>query len=97
MTTHGVFLAGMVTAALLVSSLFFFRFWRRTQDRLFLAFGIAFLLFTANQALVGLSGFPREDLSVFYLLRLCGFVVIIAAIVAKNLQAKRSVPLTPPS
>ena len=95
MTTYGLFLTGMVTACLLVSSLFFFRFWRRTQDRLFLAFGVAFLLFAANHALVALSGFPREDLSVFYLLRLCGFIAIIAAIVAKNVRATQPAPRVP--
>ena len=33
------FLAGAVTLGFFVASAFFLRFWRRTRDRLFLAFG----------------------------------------------------------
>ncbi len=41
MTLHD-FLAGLVTAGFLISGLFFFRFWHRTRDGLFLAFALAF-------------------------------------------------------
>ncbi len=83
------FSAGLITMGYLVAALFFFRFWRRTGDRLFVTFGWAFLLFALNQALLALSGLPREEASWFYLLRLAGFGLIIFAIVAKNAQTLR--------
>jgi hypothetical protein len=84
------FLAGMVTMGFLVASLFFVRFWRRTHDVLFLVFGISFALLALNQALVALGGIPREDQSWVYLIRLAAFGLLIAAIVGKNFQRRRS-------
>ncbi len=78
------FLAGMLAMAYVVAGVFFLRFWKRTADSLFAAFGVAFLLLALQQVvLVGL-GFPREELSWTYLLRLAAFVLIIGAIVRKN-------------
>ena len=39
------YLAGAVTLGFAVAALFFLRFWRRTGDRLFMAFAAAFALF----------------------------------------------------
>ena len=84
------FLMGANTLGFLIAALFFLRFWRRTRDGLFLAFSIAFFLLMANQALVALSGVPREEQSWMYLLRLAGFSLLIVAIVAKNVGARRA-------
>ena len=78
------FLSGAVTACFLLASLFFLRFWRRTSDRLFLIFAVAFLLLGINQALLALADIPIEERSWVYLLRLLAFVMIIAAIVDKS-------------
>jgi hypothetical protein len=83
------FLAGMITMGYLLAALFFVRFWRQTNDRLFIAFGLAFLLFAINQGLVALAGIPREERSWIYLIRLAGFALIIFAIVTKNLASRR--------
>jgi len=83
-----LFISGMVTMGFLVAGLFFLRFWQRTKDRLFVAFGAAFLLFAANQALVALSGVPSEHQSWFYALRIAGFALLIAAIVAKSVKRR---------
>jgi hypothetical protein len=83
-----LFISGMVTMGFLVSGLFFLRFWQRTRDRLFIAFGVAFWLFAANQALVALSGVPSEHQSWFYALRIAGFALLIAAIVAKSVKRR---------
>ncbi|WP_309139503.1 DUF5985 family protein [Siccirubricoccus sp. G192] len=83
------FSAGLITMGYLIAGLFFFRFWRRTGDRLFATFGCAFLLFALSQALVALSGLSREETSWFYLLRLAGFGLIIFAVVAKNARSLR--------
>ena len=80
------FLAGAVTMGYLVAALFFLRFWTRSRDTLFLAFAGAFALLAVNQALVVLSGTPREEQGWIYLIRLLGYLLIIAAIVRKNLR-----------
>jgi hypothetical protein len=45
------FLSGAVTFAHVLAALYFLRFWRRTRDRLFLSFALAFVLFALNQGL----------------------------------------------
>jgi hypothetical protein len=79
------FLSGAATAGLLIASLFFARFWRRTGDFLFAAFGAAFLLLAANQAIVALAAIPLEYRSWVYLLKVLAFGLLILAIVRKNL------------
>jgi len=78
------FLSGMVTAGYLVAGLFFFRFWRRTKDTLFINFSIAFLLFASGQ--LGSIWFEgrHDDSAWIFLLRLTGFVLLLVAIVRKN-------------
>jgi hypothetical protein len=79
------FLSGLITMGFSVGGLFFLRFWRRTRDPLFLAFAAAFWLLALNQALATLLRIPREELSWIYLLRLIAFLLIIAAVLHKNL------------
>jgi len=69
-----------------LASLFFLRFWRRTGDRLFLAFAAAFILMAATPFLTTVLQIPREEQSPFYLLRLGAYLLIIAAIAAKSLK-----------
>ena len=83
------FLSGAVTLGFLVGAVFFLRFRRRTGDRLFLAFGAAFLLFALNQVLAVALGAADERSVYTYLLRVLGFVVILAAIVDKNVAGSR--------
>ncbi|HEX5612845.1 MAG TPA: DUF5985 family protein [Burkholderiales bacterium] len=82
------FLSGAVTMGALVASLFFLRFWRKTHDRFFLAFAIAFLLLALNQALAMWIGQADERIGYTYLLRVVAFVLILAAIVAKNVSRR---------
>ena len=79
------FLSGVVTAGYLVAAGFFLRFFLKTRDRLFVAFAIAFCFFALNQALVGLFKVTTEPASLIYVLRVLGFIVILAAILDKNL------------
>jgi hypothetical protein len=82
------FLSGAVTLGYLVAAAFFLRFWRSTADRLFLAFGAAFVLFALNQFLGAALVVVVEPSSLIYALRVLGFVVIIAAIIDKNARAQ---------
>jgi len=81
---HVEFYAGFLGAGFLVCALFFLRFWRRTQDGLFLAFSLAFLLLALQQFLTVFLGLPEEDRGWIYVLRMIAFLAIIAAIVRKN-------------
>ncbi len=83
------FLWGLITMGYAVAGLFFLRFWTRTRDGLFAAFAAAFWLLALNQALVALTEIPREEQTWFYLLRLAAFLLIIGAIVRKNLRSRR--------
>jgi peptidoglycan/LPS O-acetylase OafA/YrhL len=80
------YLAGAVTLGYLVAALFFARFWKRTRDRLFVTFAIAFVLLALNQALAQWLGAADERVGYTYLLRVLSFVLILAAIVDKNLR-----------
>lgn len=83
------FLAGAVTLGFLVASGFFMRFWRRTADRLFLAFAVAFALLALNQGLAFVLDVRSEAASFVYVLRVLAFLLILAAIVDKNLRSPR--------
>jgi hypothetical protein len=78
------FLSGAVTFGFVVAGLFFLRFWKRTGDRLFLAFAVAFWLLGLTQALLALSSIPVEERSLLYLIRLAAFALILIAIGWKN-------------
>jgi len=80
------FMAGAVTVGYLVAAAFFLKFWRRTGDSLFAAFAAAFALLAANQAAPVLFGVSDEALGGVYLLRLAGFLLIIFAILRKNMR-----------
>ena len=82
------FLSGAITLGFLVAAGFFARFWRQTSDRLFLAFAAAFVLLALNQALAQWLGAANERVAYTYLLRVLGFVLILVAILDKNLRQK---------
>jgi hypothetical protein len=79
------FLSGMITAGFVVAAIFFFRFWRRTGDALFATFGISFLLFAVAQTSSVSFDFLHDDKTGVFVLRLIGFVLLLAAIARKNL------------
>ena len=83
------FYSGASALECLVAGLFFLRFWRRTNEGLFLAFAFAFWLLGANTAIPTLLGRPAQARGEVYLLRLAAFLLIILAIVAKNLRSKK--------
>ena len=82
------FVLGANTIGYLIVALFFLRFWRRTRDRLFLAFAAAFVLMAINQAAPSLFGIPDEMLGRVYLFRLAAFLLIIWAVLSKNLPRR---------
>jgi hypothetical protein len=83
------FLAGALTLGYLVAAGFFLRYWRKTSDRLFLAFALAFMMFALNQLLGAALVVVTEPNSLIYILRVLGFIIILGAIVDKNTPSRR--------
>jgi hypothetical protein len=81
------FLSGAITMGFLVAGFFFLRFWKRTNDSLFLAFAAAFWLLGFGQALLAFTEIPVEERSWLYLLRLAAFSLILVSIWRKNRRA----------
>ena len=79
-------LAGAIMLNAWAIAAFFWRFWRRTGDRLFWCFAAAFFLLGVEKLLLV---FLRDGHSHYvYLIRLCAFVLIAGAIVGKNLRPR---------
>jgi hypothetical protein len=83
------FLHGMATMGFIVAGLFFLRFWRRTSDRLFVVFALAFWLLALNQTFLGLIGtFPNQSWE--FLPSLGAFGLLAMAILTKNLGGAKN-------
>jgi uncharacterized membrane protein HdeD (DUF308 family) len=78
------FLLGIIVTASLASGVFFLKYWRRTRDSLFLAFGAAFIIEGINRTAFLLLDRPDEGSPAIYVVRLLAFLLILAAIVRKN-------------
>jgi Ca2+/Na+ antiporter len=82
------FLLGAIVLSCGVAGLYFLRFWRKTRDRLFALFAIAFWVLGANWLL--LAFINRDEVRTWlYVIRLCAFVVILYAILEKNRAARQ--------
>lgn len=84
------FLSGAVVFGMVMATTFFLRFWARTHDRLFLAFGASFALLGLVQAMLTFSDMPVEERSWLFLIRLLAFVIILASIGFKNRKSGMS-------
>ena len=83
------FLLGTMAMACAAVALFFFRFYRDSHDRLFLYFGLSFLIEAANRTQFAFVS-SSEDAPVYYGIRLVSYLLILWAIVEKNLQGRRT-------
>jgi uncharacterized membrane protein HdeD (DUF308 family) len=78
------FLLGVITTCSFVAGGFFLKFWHRTRDLFFLAFGAAFLIEGFNRVCFLFVERPNEGRPAMYVVRLLAFLLIAAAIVWKN-------------
>jgi hypothetical protein len=83
------FFTGALTMTYVLAAAYFVHFWRRSGERLFIVFGIAFGLLALNQFAISLIGASDERGSYAYVLRVIAFLLIAAAIVDKNLVRRR--------
>jgi hypothetical protein len=77
-------LSGGLIAMYAAIALFFLRFWVNARERLFALFALAFFVLAAQRLALSLTNASMEDQTLFYLLRLAAFVIIVVAIVDKN-------------
>ena len=75
-------LAGAIMLNAWAIAVFFLRFWRKTCDRLFAWFSVAFILLGIER--IDMVCFPGEPYFPVYLIRLAAFLLIICAILDKN-------------
>ena len=83
------FFLGAIVLGCGVAGLFFLRFWRKTRDRLFLIFAIAFWTLGANWLALA---FTKQDevRTWLYVVRLLAFVFILYGIIDKNRPARKA-------
>ncbi|HET9029278.1 MAG TPA: DUF5985 family protein [Candidatus Aquilonibacter sp.] len=83
-----LFLNGVVAMGCFVAALFFGRMGKRTADRFFLLFAIAFWLLGLERLLLSWLNAPETTTPAIYLMRLAAFLCIIFAIVSKNVEGR---------
>jgi uncharacterized membrane protein HdeD (DUF308 family) len=83
------FLLGVIATASVTAGIFFLKFWRDTQDSLFLAFAIAFIVEGLNRTAMLLLSQPNEGRPWIYLVRFFAFLFILGGILNKIRQAGR--------
>lgn len=85
------FFQGAMMLAGFAIAVFFARYWRDTGDRLFGVFALAFALFGASRIALFAVG-DSETRTWVYGLRAATFLMIIVAILDKNLTAPNKKP-----
>lgn len=90
------FLNGAIAMASIMCSMFFFRGWRHSADRLLLAFAIAFALFAFERIALACLREINETRPEVYLMRLAAYSIIILAILRKNFEEQGGPPPAQP-
>lgn len=70
--------------ACVVIALFFLQFWRKTADRLFLIFAVAFALMCVTRIVSAGLGEAHLHSGSAYIIRFVAYLMIVAAIIDKN-------------
>lgn len=77
-------ISGAIFLANAIVGLFFFRFWTKTADRLFLIFAMAFWALMIERLLLIAIDPSHEFRPYVYAVRLFAFLLILAAVFDKN-------------
>ncbi|AKT37456.1 DUF5985 family protein [Chondromyces crocatus] len=88
------YISGASTLGYAVVAMFFLRFWRQTNDRLFFIFSAAFWLLALGRIAVHAVQVADDHLHYLYLLRLLAYVLILYAIIDKNRRPSARQPLS---
>lgn len=76
--------SGAILMGYLIAGLFFWRFWRETQDRLFAILAVSFWMLAVQRLLVAMAVSVFESEAYLYGIRLLAYLLILYAIVDKN-------------
>jgi hypothetical protein len=82
-------IAGAIILGSWSVALFFLRFFKRTGDRLFGCFALAFFLIGVERIVMASLDAGSEFRAYVYVIRLVAFLVIIAGIFDKNRSGKK--------
>lgn len=85
MNIINAFLNGVIAMGHATAGLFFLRFWKKTNDRLFGLFAVAFWMLGVIRVVMLVLGEPGDE-HYLYWLRLVAYLIILGAIVDKNLR-----------
>lgn len=91
-----IFLLGAMVMACIVAALFFLRFWRASGDRLFFYFAASFLLEAVNRTAFALGDMASDGAPFYYGVRLVSYLLILWAILEKNLRRDSASSTQPP-
>jgi hypothetical protein len=83
------FMGGAIVFGYALISLFFLKFWRRTKDAFFGYFAFAFFLLGVGRIVEAILRTNEATTPHVYLFRLLAFLIIIFAIMQKNLGSKK--------
>ena len=83
-------LSCVIFALALTASLYFVKFWRQSQDRLFAIFALAFAVLGTSRLVLAVLDEDNEARTWVYALRLAAFVLIVAAVIDKNRASSRT-------
>jgi hypothetical protein len=82
-------LSGVVTIGFILAAALSLRRGREAGDRLLVAFGVALALLAANQLLALWLGYEHENVGYVYLLRVIGYLVILATLIYQRTWQRR--------
>ena len=84
------FMWGAIVMACATAGVFFLRFWRKTHDRLFAIFALAFWILGVHWFVLALTNQNQRELQLgLYAIRLLAFLLILFAIIDKNRATRR--------
>jgi Ca2+/Na+ antiporter len=83
-------ISGAIMLACFVIGIFFIKFWKKTHDKLFIMFAIAFWILSIERLVLGAIGTQHELGPKVYLIRLSSFIMILFAIIQKNREADKN-------
>ncbi|MGZ7032647.1 MAG: DUF5985 family protein [Thermoanaerobaculia bacterium] len=78
-----IWMQGAIAMGYIVVACFFARFWRQTNERLFVLFSAGFVVLAIHRTLVALT----DAVAVNYSLRLAGYLLILIAIIDRRVRA----------
>lgn len=82
--TVNILINGMIVLGDVVGALYFFKSWKKSNERLFLFFAVAFVLFATQRTALSFVTQMDEAHVAMYTLRLVAFAIILYAIIDKN-------------